>query len=54
MTYLIVEANSAEGLQMKVQQYILEGWELQGGISVATYGANRWWYYQAMIKRELI
>lgn len=54
MKYLVVEASSAEGLQMKVQQYIFEGWEPQGGLSVATYGTGHWWYYQAMVKREMI
>jgi len=52
MKYLIVEASSANALQEKVQQYINEGWELQGGMSVATHGAASWWYYQALVLRE--
>jgi hypothetical protein len=52
MKYLIVEATSARGLQEKVQQYIDEGWEPLGGLSVATYGAGAWWYYQAITKPE--
>ena len=52
MKYLIVEATSARVLQEKVQQHIDEGWEPLGGLSVATYGAGAWWYYQALIKRE--
>lgn len=52
MKYLIVEATSAGVLQEKVQQYIDEGWEPLGGLSVATYAAGAWWYYQALIKRE--
>jgi uncharacterized protein DUF1737 len=52
MKYLIAEANSARVLQEKVQQYIEQGWEPLGGVSVATYGAGTWWYYQALIKRE--
>lgn len=52
MRYLIVEATSATELQEEVQRYIDEGWELQGGVAVATYGALQWWYYQAMVLRE--
>lgn len=52
MKYMIVEATSAQILQEKVQQYIDEGWEPLGGLSVATYGAGAWWYYQALIKHE--
>ena len=52
MRYLIAEANSARDLQEKVQQHIEQGWEPLGGLSVATYGAGMWWYYQALIKRE--
>jgi uncharacterized protein DUF1737 len=52
MKYLIAEANSAADLQKKVQKYIEEGWEPLGGVSVATYGALTWWYYQALIKRQ--
>jgi hypothetical protein len=43
---------SARDLQAKVQQHIEQGWEPLGGLSVATYGAGMWWYYQALIKRE--
>jgi hypothetical protein len=52
MRYLVVEANHAQTLQAKVQHYIGEGWEPLGGLSVATYGAINWWYYQAMIIRQ--
>ena len=52
MKYLIAEATSAHDLQAKVQQYMEQGWEPLGGLSVATYGAGAWWYYQALIKRE--
>jgi len=51
MKYRIAEANSAHDLQKKVQQLIEQGWEPLGGLSVATYGAGMWWYYQALIKR---
>jgi len=50
MTYHIVEAQSAAQLQEKVQELIDQGWQPQGGISVATYAAGTWWYYQAMVK----
>jgi hypothetical protein len=51
MRYQIVEATTVQELQEKVQHLIWEGWEPQGGVSVATYGAGSWWYYQAMIMR---
>ena len=51
MTYLILEADSAEKLQQQVQEHIDAGWEPLGGLAVATYGAGTWWYYQAMIGR---
>jgi hypothetical protein len=35
MKYLIVEATSAGALQKQVQQYIDQGWEPTGGLSVA-------------------
>jgi|GEM_PF-930816 len=49
MSYNIVEANSVADLQKAVQALLEQGWELQGGVSVATYGAGSWWYYQAMV-----
>ena len=52
MKYQIAEANSVRDLQKKVPEYIEQGWEPLGGVSVATYGALTWWYYQALIKRE--
>jgi hypothetical protein len=51
MSYHVVEAGSAAELQQKVQELIDAGWEPQGGLSVATYAAGAWWYYQAMIHR---
>jgi hypothetical protein len=52
MRYQIVEASSAQELQQKVQDLINDGWEPLGGLSVATYGAGAWWYYQAMVLRQ--
>jgi Domain of unknown function (DUF1737) len=55
MKYLVVEADSAEALQAKVQHYIGEGWEPLGGLSVAVSpNSGSWWYYQAMIMRETV
>ncbi len=51
MDYLVVEAKSAADLQERVRGLIAEGWEPQGGLSVATYSAGNWWYYQAMVRR---
>lgn len=51
MQYVVIEAESAEELQSKVQEHIGLGWEPIGGLSVATTGPGNWWYYQAMIKR---
>ncbi len=51
MRYMVVEEESAEDLQEKVQALIDEGWEPQGGISVATNSALSWYYYQALVKR---
>jgi hypothetical protein len=52
MTYSIVESQSADELQEKVQALISEGWQPQGGIAVATYAAGVWWYYQAMVRPQ--
>jgi len=52
MRYLVVEAQSADELQQKVQGHITAGWEPLGGIAVATHGALNWWYYQAMVMRS--
>ena len=52
MQYVVIEAKSAQSLQEKVQQHLDEGWQPLGGLSVATYNAGAWWYYQALIKHE--
>jgi len=51
MRYLVVEAQSAEELQQKVQEYITAGWEPLGGLAVSNHGAWNYWYYQAMVMR---
>lgn len=52
MRYVVVEAQSAAQLQLKVQDLLDQGWELQGGVSVATYSMGSWWYFQAMVNRS--
>jgi len=52
MKYLVVEAQSAEELQQKVQEFMKEGWEPLGGLAVANNGSLNWWYYQAMLLRS--
>lgn len=46
----VVETPSVADLQTHVQDLINQAWVPQGGISVATYGAGSWWYYQAIAK----
>ncbi|HEY8505588.1 MAG TPA: DUF1737 domain-containing protein [Gemmataceae bacterium] len=50
MEYVILEQDSAEKLQKAVNEYLREGWSLQGGVAVATYGMGTWWYYQAVVR----
>lgn len=52
MEYVVIEAQSADELQQKVQAQIEQGWEPLGGLAVATYGAGAWWYYQSMIRLD--
>lgn len=52
MKYIVVEADSAAKLQKKVQSRLDMGWELQGGVAVATYAAGAWWYYQALTSHD--
>lgn len=51
MAYHVVEASSARDLEKTVNALIAEGWVPSGGLSVATYAAGSWWYYQAMVRR---
>jgi hypothetical protein len=52
MQYFVVEAQSAKSLQEQVQNLLDQGWEPHGGMSVATYAAGTWWYFQALIRHE--
>jgi hypothetical protein len=51
MIYHVVETKDVRELERMVNALIAEGWLPSGGISVATYGAGNWWYYQAMVRR---
>ena len=52
MKYRVVKENTYWALTMEVNNYIKEGWEPQGGISIERYGEISAYYFQAMIKRE--
>ena len=54
MTYKLVTATSPDDLVSKVNDWLNQGWELQGGVSVATYiksSGPESGLYQAMFKR---
>ena len=51
MLYVVVEAQGASELQQKVQALLAQGWEPQGGVSVATHSAGAWWYFQAVVRK---
>lgn len=64
MTYHLLTADSAEGLDMRVNSYLREGWRLHGGAAVAmafmtweernglTEGATTYLFSQAMTKED--
>jgi hypothetical protein len=54
MKYIILEADNINELIRKVQHWIDEGWEPQGGVSAASNSTLIWWYYQAMVLRTPI
>jgi len=53
MEYKVIQENSVSDLEQKVNQYLKENWQLQGGVSVAYssfYGGSKIFYAQALIK----
>jgi hypothetical protein len=51
--YEVIESKeSAQNLQIDVNERIQEGWEPVGGVAVVYAPQSMtWWYYQAMIKK---
>jgi len=47
MEYKILTANSYQVLEVIVNRYIRNGWQLAGGVSCSV-NANALWYLQAM------
>jgi hypothetical protein len=53
MRYRICEADNVPELVKLVNQSLDEGWEPQGGMSVAySPGSMKWWFYQALVTRQ--
>ena len=53
MRYDIAEANSASGLVKKVRLAFLEGWAVQGGVTVVRHSGGMLWV-QAMILTDKV
>lgn len=49
MHYIIIQEHTIDGLQIRVNSYLKQGYKCQGGISVAAY-SSLVIYCQAMIK----
>ena len=59
MDYKIIETTRSEALESKVRELLAQGWELQGGVSIAIWSTptnlydrydTNYAYCQAMIK----
>ena len=50
--YRIVERGTPEMLADIVNEFMLDGWKCQGGVSVAALGDDDYLYVQAMIRAE--
>ena len=50
MTYILVEGNTAKELMIRVNDFLSEGYKLQGGVSVACHYSGSIYYTQAMTK----
>jgi hypothetical protein len=53
MSYKVIETNSIEDLEEKVRDLLVNGWKLEGGVSVCAYISNvgldcNFYYYQAL------
>jgi hypothetical protein len=50
MEYRVIETNSLEELNSRVNTLLVGGWEPQGGVCVV-YSPNSgsWWFYQALV-----
>lgn len=51
MQYMIAEEDNAKDLMALVNEYLEEGWALQGGVSVCV-DQGRTSYVQALIKKD--
>lgn len=52
MEYLILRSTNVEGLEELIRKAFEDGYQLQGGVSLATRENNDLWYAQAIIKVE--
>jgi len=49
--YIVLDSGRQDILVEEVDKYLVKGWRCQGGIAVAVWDNNDW-YYQAMIKER--
>jgi len=49
--YIVLDNGRQDILVEEVNKYLAKGWRCQGGIAVADWDNNDW-YYQAMIKER--
>jgi hypothetical protein len=49
--YIVLDDGSQMILVNEVNKYLAKGWKCQGGVAVAVWDNNDW-YYQAMIKER--
>ena len=55
VTYKLVTAWDADGLELAVNKRLADGWECQGGVTTnGKTDQNEFWgrFYQAMVKKE--
>ena len=51
MKYIILSSDTSAKLESKVNNFLSEGWECQGGLSVFVAASGYWSYNQAMVTR---